>query len=56
MDHFIALFHVWGDVIQAGSHLASVMANLFDALRHIRHATGAFMLWIDALCTIQEDD
>lgn len=61
VEHFIALSYVWGDairtkVVQVDGHLVQVTTNLHDALYHVRHSTGAFRLWVDALCINQEDD
>ncbi|KAH8588487.1 heterokaryon incompatibility protein-domain-containing protein [Bisporella sp. PMI_857] len=58
---YAALSYTWGDptvtkgILVNGKPL-QVTANLESALRHLRRADNAFVLWVDAVCINQKDD
>ncbi|PMD29452.1 HET-domain-containing protein, partial [Hyaloscypha variabilis F] len=57
---FTALSYVWGDARQkkpicADGKVFEATANLESALRNIRKADVAEVLWVDAVCINQED-
>jgi Heterokaryon incompatibility protein (HET) len=52
---FQALSYTWGDLSQklplnCGTGVALASANLHSALRHLRLADKARVIWVDALC------
>ncbi len=60
-DHYTALSYVWGDgidrrTISLDDSPFSITANLYLALRDLRHATKILRLWADAICINQDDE
>lgn len=58
---YTALSYVWGDPLDTTPVLVNgierqITLNLESALRHIRKASCAVVLWVDALCINQEDE
>ncbi|KAH8879923.1 HET-domain-containing protein, partial [Thozetella sp. PMI_491] len=58
VPRYEALSYTWGPpertrYIWVNHHPTSVTANLFAALRHLRHPRNERLLWIDALCINQ---
>lgn len=52
---FEALSYTWGDLslrvpLKCDAGIASATANLHSALRHLRLADKARVIWVDALC------
>ncbi|TVY17281.1 Heterokaryon incompatibility protein 6, OR allele [Lachnellula arida] len=59
-SHYIALSYVWGNPKEQGTIFVEgverhVTANLFRALRSIRHESKELPLWVDAVCINQQN-
>ncbi|KAF2836285.1 hypothetical protein M501DRAFT_907101, partial [Patellaria atrata CBS 101060] len=60
VPEYLALSYVWGSTASPSSieivpKRLSVTGNLTTALRYLRAPDGAFIMWVDAVCTNQED-
>ncbi|KAH7303439.1 heterokaryon incompatibility protein-domain-containing protein [Stachybotrys elegans] len=58
--HYEALSYVWGDpaksaILRLNGQQVQVSQNLSAALRHLRTADAALILWIDQLCIDQQN-
>jgi Heterokaryon incompatibility protein (HET) len=60
-SHYTTLSYVWGcpdkvETIWIDDALLKITANLFLALRDLRHEKNSFLLWADGICINQKDN
>jgi hypothetical protein len=59
--HYTAISYVWGNpekikAILVDGRSLKITANLFSALKDLRHQTMPLLLWVDGICINQKDN